>query len=87
MGNSIIEETAYTKFLGIDIDNHLTFKYHIENIATKTSQGIGIMRKLSYHLPTTALKTIYSSMVLPRLMFGVEIYYGTAPTRTNKLVT
>ena len=40
-----IDEVQKTKFLGIIIDNKLTWKWHIDHITGKISRGIGMIRK------------------------------------------
>ena len=40
-----IDEVQKTKFLGIIIDNKLTWKWRIDHIAGKISQGIGMIIK------------------------------------------
>jgi hypothetical protein len=38
-----IEYKEYVKYLGVLIDENLTWKYHIDNIASKISKAIGII--------------------------------------------
>jgi hypothetical protein len=47
-----LERKTYVKYLGILIDNTLSWKYHIDYISSKISKGIGITVRLStlYHL-------------------------------------
>ena len=37
-----IEEVKYVKYLGVLIDSHLSFKYHIDQLTKKITRGIGI---------------------------------------------
>ena len=59
-----IEQVTNTNFLGVNIDQNLSWKYHIKNVATKISKLTGIMARARHHLP---LKTLYSAMVYPYL--------------------
>ena len=43
--NFEIVRESVTKFLGIFIDENLTWKYHIEHVCNKVSKSIGIMWK------------------------------------------
>ena len=47
---NIIPFTTNRKFLGINIDNNLTWKAHINNITTKISNGVGVRLRLSKEL-------------------------------------
>ena len=39
--NNVLEQEDYTKFLGVYIDQHLTWKTHINFIAAKISKSVG----------------------------------------------
>jgi hypothetical protein len=41
-----IECKEFIKYLGVIIDISLTWKYHIDNIASKISKSIGIITRL-----------------------------------------
>ena len=45
LDNFEIVRESITKFLGIFIDENLTWKYHIEHLCNKVSKRIGIMYK------------------------------------------
>ena len=49
---NIIPFTTNTMFLGINIDNNLTWKAHINYITTKISKGVGVLLRLTYLLIT-----------------------------------
>ena len=85
IGENIIEETDTFKFLGIYIDNHLTFKDHINKISNKISKSVGILYRLNKFLPPNVLKLIYSSLVHPYLIYGLEAWFGTFKNNTNKI--
>lgn len=80
-----IKSVDETKFLGIIIDNKLSFASHINYVCSRLSRSCGIIRKLSFYLPLHVLKKIYLSLALPHLTYGVEIWGGTALTGLSKL--
>mgnify|MGYP001950330936 CR=1 FL=1 len=86
IGNNIILETVCAKFLGIHVDHHLTFKYHINEISRKLSKSVGLLYKLNKFLPHNVLKIIYSSLIHPYISYGVEAWYGTYKNHTNKIL-
>ena len=43
--NNVLEQIDNTKFLGVYIDQHLTWKTHINFIAAKISKSVGILYK------------------------------------------
>ena len=84
-GPNFISSTDHTKFLGILVDNHLNFRYHVNLICTKISKVIGMLFRLNDTLPIDALKTLYSTLLLPHLMYGIEIWYGILKNNDDRL--
>ena len=60
-----LEKVAYTKFLGITVDNKLSWKFHIDNICKTISRNIGIIHRLKFYIPVSSLLMLYSSLILP----------------------
>ena len=60
-------------FLGITITDTLDWSKHISTIANKISRVIGIMSKLKRLIPRFILRTIYNSLILPHLYYGILI--------------
>ena len=58
-----IERVEVIKFLGVFLDNNLTWKHHINEKAKQISKTVGIMSKLKNILPRKVLKTIYVSLM------------------------
>jgi len=81
LGNSQITETSSMKFLGVTLDKHITFKYHVDNIAKKLSRSVGILYKLSHYLPLKILKKLYHTHGIPHIkMYHIKfLYFKNAP--------
>jgi hypothetical protein len=58
-------------YLGIILDKHLTWKAHIAKVNLKLSKVIGIMCRLKNLLPREILLTLYHSLFLPYLNYGI----------------
>ena len=43
MNNEILQEKEYTRYLGVILDNNLTWKNHITQTNLRLSKGIGIL--------------------------------------------
>lgn len=69
--NEIIEYVNNFNFLGIILDNHLSWKDHADHIRKKISKTTGILNKLKNTLPQRILKTIYDSLINTHLNYGV----------------
>ncbi len=57
------------KYLGILIDNNLTWKYPIEGIKRKVSRDIGLLKYCKNFVSLGTLKDIYRSIVKANLNY------------------
>ena len=81
-----LEKVIFIKFLGIWVDNKLSWKYHINNICTIISRNIGIINKIKYYLPSSVLVILYSSLILPYLNYGILAWGNSHQTLLDKLL-
>ena len=79
-----IKRTKTFNFLGIVINEHLTWTDHITHISNKINPIVGLLHRLKYQLPTHILKMIYNSLILSRLHYG-NIIWGGRPGSLIKL--
>ena len=66
-----IECKEFIKYLGVIVDGNLTWKYHIDNIASKISKKIGIITRVRYFVPLSTLQNIYRCLILPYITYGI----------------
>ena len=55
LDNTVLEKEKFTKFLGVVIDECLTWKKHIDCISKTISRNIGVMKKLKHYIPCRIL--------------------------------
>lgn len=72
--NEIISSLQHVKFLGVYLDNKMTWNIHINHICKKISKGIGIICKARKSLDEKTLITLYHSFVYPYVSYGIEIW-------------
>jgi len=65
-----------SKFLGVIIDDKLSWNDHISHVTAKVSRAVGILNKARRLLPVKVLNTLYSAIVLPHLQY-CNIVWGT----------
>ena len=59
------------------LDSHLNFSEHVQSKTNKCYKIIGLIKKLSIHLPRKALLRIYKSFVRPNLDYADIIFDKT----------
>ena len=77
---------SYCKYLGIIIDNNLTWHEHINYIYNKILKFTSIFYKIRHILPYKVLITIYFAFVHSHLLYGIEIYGNTNRGYLNQLM-
>ena len=75
-----IEQVTNFNFLGITIDQNITWSDHITKISIKVARVIGILSKLKHIFPRNILRTIYNSLIHPHLIYGLYLW-GFSPKR------
>ena len=69
-----IPNVKFTKFLGVTIDEHLSWKYHVNDIACKISRVIGVLNRLKGFLPLHILVNLYNTMILPHITYCIIVW-------------
>lgn len=85
MNSKRIERCSEVKYLGIYIDDKLSFKYHTDNLCTKISKTIGIIAKLRHYTELKVLKLVYYGIIYPHLLYGIIIWGNTNLANINRL--
>ena len=61
-------------FLGIIINKHLNWTSHVDMLSAKLSKTIGILNTLKHVLPINIMRTLYTSLILCHLNYGVLLW-------------
>ena len=80
-----IMEVHETKFLGVFIENKLSWKPHIRYICTKVAKGIGVILKARKVFDHDTLSTLYYTFVYPYLNYCIHVWDRAYDTRLNDL--
>ena len=65
------------KFLGVSLDNKLTFGGHVSSVLSKVSKSGGLLYKIRNFLTPEARLNFYYSFIYPYLMYNVSIWGKT----------
>ena len=80
-----ISRVAYTKFLGVTIDDKLNWGDHINIIGNKICRNIGILKYGKRYLPNYCIKNLYCTLILPYLTYCNMIWITACKYRIDRL--
>ena len=76
----------YIQFLGITLDDKLSWNKHISMLCSKLSKSLYTLNKVKNILPKTSLRTLYFTLIHSQINYGI-LAWGNSPsiTRISKL--
>jgi hypothetical protein len=86
INNDIIKQVPSVKFLGVTLDQKLTWSNHINSVLKSITKSTGMIAKLRHYTSKNTLKLIYYALVYPYLTYGNLVWGNTYPTRLQKLL-
>ena len=69
-----IEVICNTKYLGVQIDENLTWKNQIKSVTEKVSRAIGFLKFAKHFLPLAVVKNLYTSIVEPHFQYCCSVW-------------
>ena len=87
INDKIIQNAKETKFLGIIIDEHLTWKSHIDYITKELLKVSNILCKVRHYLNNKHIITLYHTLVYPHLYYGNILWASNFKTRLKSVST
>ena len=75
--NEKIDLVNHTRFLGVMLDQHLTFETHVKYIKGKISRGIGILCKARKYIKESSLLTLYYAFIYPYFTYCNTVWGNT----------
>ena len=66
--------TEFVKYLGIFIDQHLSWSYQVNTMSTKLSRGIGMLSKIRHYVSKDTLCAIYYAIFNSILVYGSHVW-------------
>lgn len=74
LNNSPIEQVQTFKFLGITIDNKLSWSDHTNKVKLKISQGLHALSSIQNFTTTQTRKIVYHSLIHSHLTYGCHLW-------------
>ncbi|CAK9804097.1 Probable RNA-directed DNA polymerase from transposon BS [Anthophora plagiata] len=90
VGDTIITNSQTVKFLGVRIDQNLTFDQHVKEICATTRKLLNVIKFLRgtwWGADPTTLLTIYKGLIRSKIEYGLHIVTRTRNSTVQKLET
>ena len=68
-----INTATSVKYLGVYLNDSLTWETHFKNLIPKLNRAIGLLSKVRHYTPKFLLKTIYYSLFNSHLIYASQI--------------
>lgn len=81
----MLERVSEIKFLGVMLDEHISWKPQIQHVKLKLAKNIGVLGKVRHFLPYKAMYLLFSALVMPYLDYCLEVWGNTYHTNLQPL--
>ena len=85
IGGSEVEMVDNVKYLGVQIDRHLSWEEHIHFVRSKVSRATGFLKYARKLLPQDTLCKMYRGIVEPHLRYCCSVWGACGGTRLQVL--
>lgn len=73
----LLERKDRVKYLGVLLDDTVSFKHHISYVRSRISRSNGIIAKLRHFLTLSQMRQLYYSIIYPYISYGI-LAWGSA---------
>ena len=85
--NHEIKRTPCIKFLGLTIDENLSWNQHIAELCNKLKSLFHIFYNIRNYVLKKEIQAIYYTLVYSRIKYGINIYGQAGSTKISKIQT
>ena len=80
-----LQRVQSTKFLGVVIDERMSWEPHIENLSAKLNSCIVTIKRMKSSIPKTEYDKLYNALFLPHISYCISCWGGVAAHKLNKI--
>ena len=85
INNYEIMEVEDTKFLGVTIDNQLSWLPHLKNLSKKLRCCSGQLNRINNYVPKSMHKSLYHTLFESHLSYGITVWGGVSNAKLNSV--
>ena len=86
-GRKKIIHANHVKFLGVLLDETLSWRSHLIKLSRKLARSVAIFYKLRLYVPLDILISIYYALFYPFLTYGIEVWGATCENLIKPILT
>ena len=80
-----VTRSDFLCYLGITIDQYLSWFEHINAVRDKLTKGVGMLHVIHNCLPSECLLSVYNAFVMPYLIYCIELWGNACTTHLNPI--
>jgi hypothetical protein len=80
-----LKRVNVVKFLGIFINENISWKHHIDHVCNKISKSIGINSGSRFVLSTRTKLSVYYTLIYPYISYCNTVWSSTYATSLNRI--
>ena len=85
IGKKHVKQVKYVKFLGLLLDENLSWKYHLDELSKKLARTSGVFFKIRHLLPSSVLVSLYHSLFGSFIQYGIVVWGLTYDIHTKPI--
>jgi len=82
----ILDRVPCTTFLGLEVQENLSWVDHISKITKKVLKGVSALSRIKRYLSEAALQHIYNSLIQSHLTYGLTCWGSASNTSLKRLI-
>ena len=85
MDGAPLKQVLHSKYLGVYIDQNLSWSEHIQKVIKKIASGIGALKRVRSFVPIAIQRLIFNSLIQPHFDYCFVVWDKCKKTLTDKL--
>ena len=73
-GGVKVKPSKHIKYLGVILDENLSWQHHIHNLSQKLRRANGALSKLRHYIPQSVLLNIYHALFSSHMRYNCQAY-------------
>ena len=84
-GDTALKRISCTKLLGVHVDQHLTWKTHVEHVLSSWYGTLSVLRRLKHLAPFHVRKHLAESLVLSKVNYACSVFHPLPAFQMKRL--